>query len=78
VVELARRGFSERMVLSQDAACHIDWIDPVLLPMNPRWHYLHIEQDVLPALRKGGVSDEQIDQMLVANPRRYFENVGTY
>ena len=66
------------MVLSQDAACHIDWIDPVLLPMNPRWHYLHIEQDVLPALRKGGVSDEQIDQMLVANPRRYFENVGTY
>jgi len=78
VVELARRGYSDRMVLSQDAACHIDWIDPVLLPMNPRWHFLHIEQDVLPALRKGGVSDEQIDQMLVANPRRYFENVSTY
>ena len=78
VVELARRGFSERMVLSQDAACHIDWIDPVLLPMNPNWHFLHIEQDVLPALRKGGVSDEQIDQMLVGNPRRYFENVSAY
>jgi phosphotriesterase-related protein len=78
VAEMARRGYADRMVLSQDAACHIDWIDPVLLPMNPRWHFLHIEQDVLPALRDKGVTEEQIDQMLVANPRRYFENVAPY
>jgi len=78
VAELARRGYADRMVLSQDAACHIDWIDPVLLPMNPRWHFLHIEQDVLPALREKGVTEDQIEQMLVANPRRYFENVSTY
>jgi predicted metal-dependent phosphotriesterase family hydrolase len=26
---------------------------------------------VLPALREGGVSDEQIDTMLVANPARW-------
>jgi phosphotriesterase-related protein len=78
VAEMARRGYADRMVLSQDAACHIDWIDPVLLPMNPRWHFLHIEQDVLPALRDKGVTAEQIDQMLVANPRRYFENVDAY
>ena len=25
-----------------------------------------------------GVTEEQIDTMLVANPRRYFENVGSY
>src|SRR3954451_21526955 len=61
VAEMVRRGYADRMVLSQEAACHIDWIDPVLLPMNPRWHFLHIEQDVLPALRETGVSDEQID-----------------
>jgi phosphotriesterase-related protein len=76
--EMVRRGYADRMVLSQDASCHIDWIDPVLLPMNPRWHFLHIEQDVLPALRQQGVTDEQIDQMLVGNPRRYFENVAAY
>jgi phosphotriesterase-related protein len=78
VAEMAKRGYADRMVLSQDASCHIDWIEPALFAMNPRWHYLHIEQDVLPALRERGVTDEQIDQMLVANPRRYFENVGTY
>ena len=79
VAEMAQRGYADRMVLSQDAACFIDWIDPTVQTMFlPNWHYLHIEQDVLPALRDRGVTDEQIDQMLVANPRRYFENVERY
>ena len=74
VVEMARRGYADRMVLAQDAACFIDWIDPQVLELFlSNWHYLHIDQDVLPALRERGVTDEQIDQMLVANPRRYFE-----
>jgi Phosphotriesterase family len=29
LVEMCRRGYAERMVLSQDAACYIDWIDPI-------------------------------------------------
>ncbi|MDQ1696830.1 MAG: phosphotriesterase-related protein [Frankiaceae bacterium] len=78
VAEMASRGYADRMVLSQDAACYIDWIDPALLSMNPRWNYLHIRNDVLPALRERGVSEEQIDTMLVANPRRYFEDVEPY
>jgi phosphotriesterase-related protein len=73
VVELCRRGFAERMVLAHDAACYIDWIDPAVRPMLPQWHYLHIEQEVLPYLREHGVTDEQITTMLVDNPRRYFE-----
>lgn len=73
VVELCRRGYAERMVLAHDAACYIDWIDPALKPMLPQWHYLHIEQEVLPYLREQGVSEEQITAMLVDNPRRYFE-----
>ena len=28
VVELCRRGYTDRMVLSHDASCYIDWIDP--------------------------------------------------
>jgi phosphotriesterase-related protein len=79
VVELARRGYAAKMVLSQDASCYIDWIDPVVLPqMLPRWTFTHIHNDVLPALRKAGVSEEDIDTMLVGNPRRYFEDVGAY
>jgi phosphotriesterase-related protein len=78
VVELCRRGYSERMVLSHDAACYIDWIDPNVISMMTQWHYLHIHDDVLPYLREQGVTDRQIDDMLIHTPRRYFENTGSY
>lgn len=73
VVELCRRGFAESMVLSQDAACYIDWIDPFVLQLLPDWKYTHIHEQVLPYLLEKGVTQEQIDAMLVGNPRRYFE-----
>ena len=78
VAEMARRGYAEQMVLAHDAACYFDWLDPEAAVFTPNWHYLHIQDDLLPALREKGVTDEQIDQMLVANPRRYFENVAPY
>ena len=73
VAELAKRGYAERMVLSQDASCFIDWF-PEALPavMAPNWTYTHIHKDVLPALRERGTTDAQIETMLVDNPRRYF------
>ncbi|NDU73710.1 phosphotriesterase-related protein [Actinomadura sp. DSM 109109] len=75
VAALCERGYADRMVLSHDASCFMDWFgpDPATVPaMQPNWNYRHISQDVLPALRAAGVSDAQIDQMLVDNPRRYF------
>jgi phosphotriesterase-related protein len=78
VVEMCRRGYAESMVLSQDAACYIDWVDPAVMAMLTDWRYTHIHEDVLPYLREHGVTDEQIETMLVANPRRYFESTGTY
>ncbi|WP_433472906.1 phosphotriesterase family protein [Spirillospora sp. CA-142024] len=75
VASLCERGYADRMVLSHDASCFIDWFgpDPATVPaLQPNWNYRHISDDVLPALRAAGVSDAQIDQMLVENPRRYF------
>ena len=75
IVALAERGYADRMVLAHDASCFIDWFggahDDVRATM-PNWNYLHIGNDVLPALRAAGVSEGQINQMLVDNPRRYF------
>lgn len=73
VAELCRRGHAASMVLSQDASCYIDWIEPAVKPSLTNWHYLHVTTDVLPALSERGVTDAQIDQMLVENPRHYFE-----
>ncbi len=78
VAEMCRRGYADRMVLSQDAACYIDWVDPRIMPFLPNWHYAHIHRDVLPALRAAGVADEDVELMLVDNPRRWFDDVGAY
>ncbi len=73
VAELARRGYADRMVLSHDASCYIDWFRQDIVPaFAPAWHYGHLFDDVLPALRKRGVTEAQVEAMLVANPRRYF------
>jgi phosphotriesterase-related protein len=78
LIEMCRRGYAERIVLSQDASCYIDWIAPEVMPLLAEWRYTHIHDDVLPHIRERGVSEEQIETMLVANPRRYFENAGGY
>jgi len=73
VAAMCERGYAGSMVLSHDASCYIDWGPPETIPMFlPNWHYEHLFNDVLPALRSRGVSDEQINMMLVDNPRRYF------
>jgi phosphotriesterase-related protein len=73
VVEMCRRGFAGQMVLSQDASCYIDWIDPSIMPFLPQWHYTHLHEDVIPYLLEQGVTQEQVDTMLVEVPRRVFE-----
>jgi len=79
IAELCRRGHAGRMVLSHDTSCHIDWFEPALIRQAvPNWHFLHISNDVMPALRSSGVSEEQIRQMTVENPRRIFEAQGAY
>lgn len=79
VVRLCEAGYADRLVLSQDASCYIDWFPAgVMEQVAPSWHYEHISHDVLPALAARGVTDEQVRTMLVDNPRRYFENNGAY
>ncbi len=74
VAELCRRGYAEKVVLAHDASCAIDWFPAGAKEQAvPNWNFRHISEDVLPALRERGVTEEQITTMLVDNPRRYFE-----
>ncbi|MET8872047.1 phosphotriesterase-related protein [Nocardia sp. NPDC004604] len=75
IVELVRRGYRDKIVIAHDAACHIDWFDPdAKAQLAPKWNYRHISADVLPALLERGLTEDDIDAILVRNPRRYFEN----
>jgi phosphotriesterase-related protein len=74
VVAMCKRGHAGQMILSQDANCFSDWFPPGLEDqISPNWHFLHVLQDVVPALLERGVSQEQVDLMLRENPRSFFE-----
>jgi phosphotriesterase-related protein len=53
----------------------MDWFPPELFEMMkskamPNWNFRHIPNDVLPALRKADVTEEQLDGFTRHNPRR--------
>jgi phosphotriesterase-related protein len=79
VAQMCARGHAGKMVLSHDAACFNQWLpEAPLAQVLPRWNYLHIHNDVIPALKKAGVMDEHLHTMLVENPRKFFEKRGAY
>jgi len=79
IATLCERGHADKIVLSHDASCYIDWF-PEEMPKQvmPRWHFLHISDEVVPALLTAGVSEDQIRAMTIDNPRRIFETQGAY
>ena len=73
---MASQGYAGSMVLAHDANCFIDYFgaahDAMRAAAAPNWHYEHITDDVLPALLRSGVTQAQIDTMMIENPVRYF------
>ena len=79
ITKMCELGYAEKMVLSHDASCYFGWVDPPLREkIVPNWHFNHIPDDVIPALKQAGVTEEQITTMTVDNPRRIFESQGAY
>lgn len=76
IAGLCAAGFADRIMLAHD--CAIVWIGRPLplpeaaLPLIANWNWGHILKDVVPDLKKFGVSDEQIQMMLVENPKKFF------
>ena len=66
-------GYGDRIHLSHDAACFMDFMvgDPNFADEQP--NYLHISKAILPVLLEQGVTQAQIDELMVENPRRFFE-----
>ena len=77
LLALLEEGYGDRIHLSHDAACFMDFMigDPAFADERP--DYLHISTTILPALLERGVTQAQIDELMVDNPRRFFEHAGT-
>jgi phosphotriesterase-related protein len=75
---LCERGFADRIVLSHDAMCHVDWFPPEVAGAWKDWRWTHIPDDVLPDMRHAGISETDITTMMVDNPRRILEGCVPY
>jgi phosphotriesterase-related protein len=74
IVELIQRGYAQKMLLSHD--CTINMLGrqvSQLLARLPNWYPTHLFKSILPALKAKGVSNREIDEMTVENPKRLFE-----
>jgi phosphotriesterase-related protein len=69
IVALCDRGYASRLVLSHDTNCGGD----LSAPGGPNdWHFTHIAEKVIPALLERGVSQDDIDLMIIENPKTIF------
>ena len=75
---LLERGYADRMFLSQDYCATLDWY-PAEVERAAAWHagaakgwsMTLVFEEVIPALREAGMTDEQLETMMVENPKRW-------
>lgn len=69
---LVERGYASQIVLSHDNWSFLDFYAPDFLARQrgAEFPYGHVHDTVLPGLRARGVADADLQQMLVATPRR--------
>jgi phosphotriesterase-related protein len=69
-------GYEKQIVLSHDSVwCWLGRgldLPPETAKLVENWKPTHVFQNIVPALKRAGVSEEKIRSMLVENPRRYF------
>jgi phosphotriesterase-related protein len=71
IATLCRHGHADRIVLSHDTNCFIDFV-PEEFRSLPHNSYLYLFDVVLAKLLDAGVPQEHVDQMLIRNPRDIF------
>jgi len=69
-------GYANRILLSQD--CWAWWLGrpyefpDAAKPLLANWSYVHVFNNIIPALREAGVTEDKIHTLMVENPRRLF------
>ena len=71
MARLCARGYAERIVLSHDAMCFVDWFPRAVMDVSQKWRWTYISDEVLPVMRERGISESDITRMLVENPRTH-------
>jgi phosphotriesterase-related protein len=76
LVGLICTGYEDNILLSHDTICI--WLGRApefpefLIPIIKNWHPSHIFRNIIPLLKKCGLSDKQARKIIVDNPARLF------
>lgn len=69
LIRLIELGYAERLTISHDAGYFSFNTEPSYRAKAlPEWKHTLIPSKILPAIRKAGISDDQIRQIMVENP----------
>ncbi len=76
VLALLEKGHADRMFLSQDWCSTLDYFtaeqeEQIKPQAAPKWSMTFLFEEVIPELKERGMTDEQLDQMMVENPKRW-------
>jgi len=75
LVELVRAGYRDRILVSQDhPLCLLGRMGPELAKLAPKWSITHLFERILPGLGELGLSAQDVEKILVDNPRQLFAN----
>ena len=76
IATLVKEGYADKIMLSHDTVNF--WLGrPIevsdqIMNLLANWRVDHISKDIVPALKAQGVTDEQIEIMMVGNPKNLF------
>lgn len=76
LIALIGIGYVDRILLSQD--CWAYWLgrpyefSDAAKPFLANWSYVHVFNNIIPALKEAGISQDKINTLMVENPRRIF------
>jgi phosphotriesterase-related protein len=66
IIGLIAIGYADKIMLSHDSI--VRWLGKPFISRTPT----HVFKNIIPDLKKAGVTDDQINMMMVENPRRLF------
>jgi phosphotriesterase-related protein len=71
LLALLDEGYGDRVHLSHDAACFMDFFTGNPAFANEKPDYLLVTRTVVPELLAAGATQPDVDQMMIENPRRF-------
>jgi phosphotriesterase-related protein len=79
LIGLLEKGYADRIMISQDFMA-ASYGRGGRMPMEEakkfmNWSFTNIFRNIIPALKKAGISDNQIQTMMIDNPRRFLSGL---